>query len=226
MKTSSPPRYLWLLAFCVLSVAGHAQRHSFKSYGLNEGVPQSQVLSVVQDRHGFLWLGTFGGGACRFDGINFQYYSSKNGLPNNTVWDVLEDSKGNIWFATVEGVCRYNGVTFETFNTDHGLADNETYTMLEDSKGDIWFGTEGGVSIYSGNGMVSLKERDGVPEVAVTSLVEAADGTVYIGHFGAGVTIATESSFARLTEAEGLSSDLVNCIEEDYQGRMWIRWQW
>lgn len=222
METSSLHKYFWLLAFCVLSVAGHAQRHSFKSYGLNEGVPQSQVLSVMQDRHGFLWLGTFGGGACRFDGINFQYYSTKNGLPNNTVWDLLEDSDGNIWFATVEGVCRYNGAEFETFDTDYGLADNETYAMLEDSKGDIWFGTEGGVSIFSDNGMVSLKARDGVPEVAVTSLVEGTDGNIYIGHFGAGITIASDAGFTRLTEAEGLSSDLVNCIEEDYQGRMWI----
>ncbi len=71
---------LWLIpGACVL-----AQQYSFVDYSTSEGLPQSQVTTITQDRSNYLWIGTLGGVA-RFNGKEFLTYSTDNGLYNNRV---------------------------------------------------------------------------------------------------------------------------------------------
>lgn len=77
-------KYLFRLFFLLFCLPGHAQRYSFLSYNTVQGLPQSQVTAITQDRHGYLWIGTLGGLA-KFNGKEFHTYSTEEGLLNNRI---------------------------------------------------------------------------------------------------------------------------------------------
>ena len=113
----------------------------FEVIGLGDGLPQSQLPTMAQDRDGFLWIGTLGGLA-RFDGNAIETFSTKDGLPSNYVEELLLDDEGTLWIGTVAGVARWRGRRLEPFPAA-GAA--RCRAIARDSEGRIWLGTEEGV---------------------------------------------------------------------------------
>ncbi len=87
-----------ILAFLLLGsfILTNAQTTGFLHYSVEDGLPQSQVLSLAQDKKGNLWVSTMAG-ASRFDGVTFKTISSRNGLAENWCTVSYEDRKGNVW---------------------------------------------------------------------------------------------------------------------------------
>jgi ligand-binding sensor domain-containing protein len=90
-------------AFLILAGDILGQQNSFKHFRLEQGLPQSQVFSIDADEHGFLWVGTRGGGVARFDGSNFHTYSSKQGLTNTFV-NVVSAEDSAVFVGTDAGL--------------------------------------------------------------------------------------------------------------------------
>ena len=61
------------------------------------------VRSILEDKRGNLWFGTYGGGVSKYDGKCFTNFTEKEGLINNVVLSILEDKWGNLWFGTYGG---------------------------------------------------------------------------------------------------------------------------
>jgi ligand-binding sensor domain-containing protein/two-component sensor histidine kinase len=72
-----------LLLFCLaINTLVFSQRYSFISFGTGEGLPQSQVSAITQDKKGHLWVGTFNGLA-KFNGTKFDNFTTADGLLSN-----------------------------------------------------------------------------------------------------------------------------------------------
>ena len=97
--------------------AAHAYERHFRNYSVDEGI-QSQVTDVLQDRHGYLWVATEGGGVSRFDGHEMLTFTVEDGLASNSVLALLEDDTGRIWFGTRDGVSCFDGVAFTLVKKD------------------------------------------------------------------------------------------------------------
>ncbi|MEM9525743.1 MAG: two-component regulator propeller domain-containing protein, partial [Bacteroidota bacterium] len=69
-------------------------------------MPQSQVTSLTEDGHGYLWAGTQGGGVARFDGKEFRTYSIADGLPDNFIEQLGYDPEGTIYAQTRRGMAK------------------------------------------------------------------------------------------------------------------------
>ena len=85
------------------AVSGKAQKISdfmFDSYLIKDGMSQSSVLSIFQDKVGYMWVGTQAG-VDRFDGYTFKQYThdlkNKNTRSSGWVFDITEDNEGTIW---------------------------------------------------------------------------------------------------------------------------------
>src|SRR5881227_3042079 len=77
--------------YCALSpIKAFAQRYPFFNIGIEEGLVQSQVFTLLQDNAGRLWAGTYGGLSC-YDGRSFRTYTMRDGLPSNTVTSLCCD---------------------------------------------------------------------------------------------------------------------------------------
>ena len=74
------------------------------SWSTGAGLPQSSVISVIQTRDGYLWLGTLNG-LVRFDGIRFTVFDEENtpGLNSDRIVYLFEDSHTNLWIGTDAG---------------------------------------------------------------------------------------------------------------------------
>ncbi len=77
--------------------------YNFQYYGNKEGLPQEDVLSVYQDKKGYIWFGTQSG-VVRYNGRNTKLYTTEHGLAHNSVSDIKQDTNGVFYFATPNGV--------------------------------------------------------------------------------------------------------------------------
>lgn len=148
--------YLYLF----LGIGGiYAQNIKFEHYNDNDGLSHNSVRHILQDKNGFLWLGTFSG-LNRFDGYQFKAYtassSTTNELQNDDITALELDSDSNqLWVGTRNGLSRFemNTHTFTTFLPDakkiNSLADHEIRSIHIDRFKRVWVGTrDKGLFIY------------------------------------------------------------------------------
>jgi ligand-binding sensor domain-containing protein/signal transduction histidine kinase len=94
-----------------------AQQYSLRQYSSVDGLPQSQVTTVLEDKLGYLWVGTLGGGLGRFDGREFKVYNTFDGLISNTITGLLLDSKEQLWVCHPQGISKFHENRFTKFVT-------------------------------------------------------------------------------------------------------------
>ena len=108
---------LGILALLTHSMGGRVQAASaptnpyhqnvrFERLAVEDGLPNSTVLSVLQDQQGFMWFAT-ADGAARYDGYTFTTFrhdpTNENSLSNNNTFALLETQDGLIWIGTDPG---------------------------------------------------------------------------------------------------------------------------
>ncbi len=109
-------RTLSLLLLFAVSSAIVAQKLEITRYDVRDGLPQSQVTSLLEDEFGYIWLGTRGGGLSYFDGTKFRTYTRSEGLLSNLVLSIFKSDDGDLWIGGGRGVSRFNGTIFKTFD--------------------------------------------------------------------------------------------------------------
>ena len=99
-------RHIILLCFSIFSTSLYAQFHSsFQSITINEGLSDNQAIDIIQDKEGFIWIGTMSG-LNRFDGkelINVIANEKHVKTYNNRINKILEDNFGNLWLDIFDG---------------------------------------------------------------------------------------------------------------------------
>lgn len=129
---------LWLSSLLFLAYFyAFSQQSVFINYSLEDGIPQSTVISLYQDQNRNLWIGTQGG-ICKYNGQVFETFDTRHGLTDNHISSILQDSKGRYWFGH-----RYMGATLmlgKNFQKIH-FTNSRINTIKEDFRGNIWFGT-------------------------------------------------------------------------------------
>jgi len=133
----------------VLSEIGHAESPiSFENLTTANGLIQNTVLSIFQDRSGFMWIGT-ADGLARYDGKKYIYYKHHNNdstsISDNFVAEIYQDRQGRIWLGTRNGLNMYVEKTNTFIRIPLEEFGNNIYVpaITEDSNGNIWLGTDG-----------------------------------------------------------------------------------
>lgn len=201
------------------------------------------VRAVYEDHAGTLWVGTNGGGLCRYDRRRqsftcLKYDPHKLGsLSNNAIRALLEDHTGTFWVGTREGgLCRYDRDRGEFALYKHdpqnpkSLSGNGVRALYEDRRGTLWVGTDNGLCRYDRErGEFACYQHDpqnpkSLSNSGVWAIYEDRAGTIWVGTSGGGLNRfdqATET-FQAFGEGEGLTSDTVYSIAGDERGRLWL----
>ncbi|MHB1178596.1 MAG: ligand-binding sensor domain-containing protein, partial [Daejeonella sp.] len=79
-----------------MSCICRAQQLKYTAFTVSDGLPSNNVYRCVEDKSGFLWVGT-DNGIARFDGKRFQSFTTSHGLPDNDVLEVIKENNGRIW---------------------------------------------------------------------------------------------------------------------------------
>lgn len=182
---------LWL----VIGINAYSQRIIFNKLS-NEQLPiQSNINTIFQDKHGFIWLGS-DNGLVKFNGYNSIFYSTTNSnLSCNRINKITEDRQGNIWVGTDKGLNIFDRTKneFRAFRTtDHGLQSDKINDLLIDTRGVLWVATSKGLSVFDKSGTAitlthSTANINSLSSDEVTSVCESADSSIFIGTLNGGL---------------------------------------
>jgi len=129
-------RLIVFLSFLLNVYQASSQKQYFKQYNIEQGLGQSQVTGMSQDRNDNLWISTLGG-ISKFDGKSFTNYSETEGLCDNNTNCIYADSKNNIWIGTQNGLSCLLNSNFKNYRFPRAVANNIIRAILEDTSGDI-----------------------------------------------------------------------------------------
>ncbi len=208
------------LLYLSLYLNFYGQRLFLTKYTTDNGLPQSSVYALLQDRQGYLWIGTEGGVA-KYDGEKFQIFMKEDGLVALHVNDIFQDSKGNIWIATIAGVSKYDGKKFTNFTKANGLPDDFIYKIYEDYTGAIWLGSyEKGAIRYFDGKFKSFNESNGFPSNKVFDICRDRENNIWFATGSKGIIEKTSNGFKHFTSRDGLLCDSTYSIFVDFKGRI------
>ena len=122
--------------FFILSTASFAQISEavFNHYTVNNGISQSSISSILQDKEGYIWFGTQNG-LNKFNGYSFErYYPNpldSSSISHGWVYSIAEDAEGNIWAGTRGGLNKFDKkkASFERIGNDAD-AQNAIFSKL------------------------------------------------------------------------------------------------
>jgi ligand-binding sensor domain-containing protein/signal transduction histidine kinase len=204
--------------------------------GVKPGVP-FDVISVVEDRVGFIWVGTFSNGLFRLDPKtrhwkNYRHNGNDpSSLSNDIVSQLLVDQDGTMWAATWDGLDRFDAGTghFTTFRADPLNRELIYYSLVEGPEHDLWLGTDGfGLQHFNPKTtqFTTIGNGDGS-----TRLSDNRVNSIYIERSGA-MWVSTQNGlneFDPVTKhltvygsRDGLASSSIDCALEDTRGKLWV----
>jgi len=170
----------------------------FRNDKLNpNSLPGNEINSIIQDRKGFLWVGTNEGlGWMNISTGRFNIFQNNpmfiNSISSNTVLTIFEDRAGIIWVGTNNGLNKYDPMkgVFKHYITDPdnpgSISHLTVNSISEDIDGNLLVGTLGGLNRFN-------------PE----------NESFY--HFPVGQN-----------DAYSLNNEFINAVFADKQGNIWI----
>ncbi len=116
-----------------------AQTYHFDNYSVKEGLAQSSVYSIDQDKKGFVWLGT-ASGLSQFDGKEIINYTTEDGLADGAVKAIYIDTADVIWLGHADGgISRFKNGAIETlFSMSADIT-----SFASDDEGNLWVSSYG-----------------------------------------------------------------------------------
>ena len=189
-------------------------------FTVRDGLPSDDVLSVLVDREGAVWVGTGRGMARRPKGGAFEPVPAAG---SRIVMALLQDHDGNVWAATHDGLLRVAGGRPELMGRAEGLPDEHTRALAEDADGNLWIGTEAGGLVRLRNGRaVVYGAAQGLTHEVIWTVTEGHDGSIWVATDGGGLDRMREGRAALATTEPDLARENVYALLEDRSGRVWF----
>lgn len=144
-------RILIVIFFFLVTSYSNAQ-YKFNSLGIEDGLPHDKIITIKQDKSGFIWLGTRDG-IVRYDGMELKVMRpekpKKTSRVDNHIVAICPGSDGNVWFSTFQpGIYRYSilkdEIDYFPLNAEGRIhARDRIISIKEDLDGNLWMGTIG-----------------------------------------------------------------------------------
>ena len=235
-----------ILALCAGGPALPAQTLDlqFKHLSIRDGLSQSIVDAMIQDRKGFVWFVTEDG-LNRFDGYRFEVFKhdaqDPHSLVHNEIKCIAEGRDGILWVGSFSrGLERFEQATGRFTHYQHdptvdsSLSNDIVWSVLEDREGRVWVGTGAGLDRLDRATGKFVHYRLG-PEGAgpmerddVRALLQDQGGALWVGTAAGGLCRLDPATGASLRfthdagDPDSLSHDDVRALARDRDGAVWV----
>jgi len=202
------------------------------------------VLSVLEDSHENLWVGTWMGGLNRFDKKTRTFARMKEsngssedskGIAGSQIWSLLEGSAGDLWIGTSFSLNRYNSARDEYTSyryspqVDIERPSGLVRTLFEDSKNRLWIGTQDGLWQMNQEQETFTRyhhrgdDKRLIEAMEVQDIAEDKSGRIWLATRRHGLVVLNPAltDIQQYDTRNGLPSLNVVTIKEDKQGFIW-----
>lgn len=210
----------------------------FEHITIQDGLPHNRIHCIMQDKSGFIWLGSQDG-LVRYDGyvcrIFRQSPHSAQGFRGKNVECLLEDKSGNLWVGMQSG-----GINIKNEQTGlfYNLEDHPAFQpisgawikcLMEDKNGRIWIGTVGsGLLIYDPKNQTAQHlntHNSPLKDNTLSAIVEDSNGTIWLSSAGTYIYQfnAKKNEFSPIMFASPSEYiDFRKTLHLDGKGHLWI----
>lgn len=213
----------------------------FAKYTASEGLSNSHVNAIGQDKNGFIWVAT-DDGLNRLDGLRIETFHHSDSdsctINSNSVFSVFTDRQQRIWFGTFAGLCRYDYesdkfVRYPMPQQPDVIKYLPVKGIAQTKNDDIWLATSGGglahISARNHN-MAYFRYDDLNPATSVASdylqvIIVDDDDNLWVGSESMGVSVFNPRTnrCRNVNEASGLiASNIITALFKSHDGRVWI----
>lgn len=239
-------KYVFLLIIFVRIISAQTNI-TFNHLNVENGLSQSAVTCIFQDRQGFMWFGTQDG-LNRYDGYNFRIFKNnpenKNSLSDNFIFSIIEDESGKLFIGTQSGnLHHYNPVeeSFSIVQPDRiNLSKSRMSSILaryyDKDKNVDWsggLGQETGLKMENkSTGEIKVfrhnpRDAYSLSNDKVYSIFRDKSGSLWIGTFnGLDKLDETSGKFTHFRnnpdDPYSISDNFVWPVFEDSKGNLWI----
>ncbi len=176
-----------VLVLSILSAPLGLCGQGFKQYTTlpnQHQLPVANIHRILQDKAGYMWYATYGGGLCRDDGYRVDVFrphqlGSRIPVQSNYVECMSEDTKGRIWMGTRSGLYYVDTQDFQIHEPDSSLRSEFIYSVCCADDGTVWFSLRGELLHIDGEGkrLAGYTLRDPYQHpVAVRHLIQNSKG--------------------------------------------------
>lgn len=135
-------------AIVLVGTYARAEHLPFVHYTTADGLPSNELSAVIEDRRGFLWIGSYRG-LSRFDGRGFRNFGKEHGLDKSTnITSLAVAPDGAIWVGVWGGLYRFDltaGGLFTEVSVEGRQKTWESVLLAIDHDGTVWCGTVDGL---------------------------------------------------------------------------------
>ncbi|MFB9109936.1 hybrid sensor histidine kinase/response regulator transcription factor [Flavobacterium gyeonganense] len=233
-------KYILLCYFVFINhLFSQGKFDSYQFRSIPETTSKRAISSIIQDKNGFIWIGTNGAGLYRYDGVNyFGYEQNKKAgsVSSNFIYTTFIDSNNNLWIGTDEGLCFYNRDldNFTKINIGDVIVKgyNEPITIktiIEDNNGNLYLGAYG-FGLFKLNiktlktSLVHSKVLE-KPNFLIKSSVKDKHGIIYLGTSYGLLEIDLSGKVKQVFKDKFKRNPLLNDIENiviDKFGFLWL----
>ena len=208
---------LSVLFFYSFIISVSAQNFIAKNYP-SFTVGHSQVYSLLEDHHGYLWIGTWGGGLTLYDGQSFKKFSGKDQPKTRYIKALLEDDQKNILIGGAGNLTIFNGQSFQSLTT---LPPNvqQINDLIQTPDKKIWVATDRGLFLLKKDKLIAAPTFP--DNINVEDLFLTKTGTLWIAT-EEGAYYFENNFFNKISTIDGLSRNHVRAITATDDGRIWL----
>ncbi|CAG0990791.1 hypothetical protein FLAV_02295 [Flavobacteriales bacterium] len=215
-----PAKIIYSLLFFSIHLCLLSQNYNFQNFSVDNGLSQSQILSIYQHSDGEIWLGTNNGGISIFNGKTFHYLTTKNGLSDNIVYCIEKGPDGNIYIGTNNGISIIKPDTIIKLDTTNGLGHHRVFKIFFDSNNKCWIGAGNGIYFLEGISIKPFEKNMLFENKGVFNFYEDGNKNIWVCTMGTGLTKITKKEIIQYNSNTSTISDLVFSIGE-IDGKIW-----
>lgn len=144
---------IFLFGSCMVAKGQLIEMPGMELITEKEGLPFNSLTDIVQDKKGFLWVGS-SSGLARYDGYTFLEVPKGNPVSGSIISSLTSDTSGLIWAGSINGrIFRIHPETLTTtlFQIVEKNANSFATKVFGDSRGNVWAFAEG-VGLFKFNG--------------------------------------------------------------------------
>ncbi|WP_017257158.1 hybrid sensor histidine kinase/response regulator transcription factor [Pedobacter arcticus] len=228
-------RYILILSILFSSPLVAQTSLSERRINVDQGLSNSSINTVFQDKRGFIWIGTHDG-LNRYNGKDFKVYrhqfNQTNSIDGNWVACIAEDKKGKIWVGTSRGLNIYDPVS-DSFSHPY-LIRNGLKELLQsnitavkvDAQGNIFATTTNGGLLTCKNGENVLRQvtieglsSDEQSSFPASAMVIAKEGIWVTGRNVGLLAYSYKTKSLHFVDKQITNN---NALALDDAGRLWL----
>lgn len=192
-----------------------SQTYNFKNYNTEQGLAQSQVLDIFQDKDGNMWFTTNGGGVSKFNGEKFFNYNTNNGLTSNFAFSIVQNENNEILIGCDNGLTSIKGNQVKKYTKVNTEPLPQVFKLF--FRNNItWLGTEKGVFQYSNQKITFFNGDSLLNNSTVFTLYIDNKNNVWFGTTQNGVIRYNPSNhtFKQFSKNEGIYENFILSITQ------------